>query len=120
MHGKENLELSIKASNILFGQSTTSDLKSLDENTFLTVFEGVPMFQIQTEDLKSEIIDVLADKTQICKSKGEARRMISSNAVSINKEKITEDFQLSKNDLLNGKYILIQKGKKNYSVIIVE
>lgn len=120
VHGKENLDMSIKASNILFGQSTTSDLKSLDENTFLTVFEGVPKFQVQTEDLKSEIIDILAYKTQICKSKGEARRMISSNAVSINKEKITEDFQLSKNHLLNGKYILIQKGKKNYSVIIVE
>jgi len=119
VHGKENLEMSIKASNILFGKSTTSDLKFLDENTFLSVFEGVPKFQIQIVDLNSGIIDVLADKTQIFNSKGEARRMISSNAVSINKEKITEAFQLSKNDLLNGKYILIQKGKKNYFVIIV-
>ena len=119
VHGNEDLEMAIKASNILFGRSTTSDLKLLDENTFLTIFEGVPKFKIQIVDLGSSIIDVLVDKAQVFKSKGEARRMISSNAVSINKEKITEDFQLSKSTLLNGKYILVQKGKKNYFVIIV-
>ena len=119
VHSNEDLEMAIKASNILFGQSTTSDLKSLDENTFLTIFEGVPKFKIQLVDLSSSIIDVLVDKAQVFKSKGEARRMILSNAVSINKEKITEDFQLSKSTLLNGKYILVQKGKKNYFVIIV-
>ena len=119
VHSNEDLEMAIKASNILFGHSTASDLKSLDENTFLTIFEGVPKFKIQLVDLSSSIIDVLVDKAQVFKSKGEARRMILSNAVSINKEKITEDFQLSKSTLLNGKYILVQKGKKNYFVIIV-
>ena len=70
-------------------------------------------------DLDSGILDILAEKTQIFESKGEARRMIQSNAVSINKEKITENFQLTENNLLNGKYILVQKGKKNYFLIIV-
>ena len=119
VHSKEDLEMAIKASTILFGNSTADDLKSLDENTFLSVFEGVPKFEMGKAALNCGILDVLAEKTQIFESKGEARRMISSNAVSINKEKIGEDFQLSKNDLLSEKYLLIQKGKKNYFLIIV-
>ena len=119
VHNKEDLEMSIKASSILFGKSTTDDLKTLDENTFLAVFEGVPQFEMSNADLSSGIFNVLTEKTKVFASKGEARRMIQSNAVSINKEKITEDFQLSENNLLNGKYILVQKGKKNYFLIIV-
>ena len=119
VHSAEELEMAIKASSILFGQSTAADLKSLDEDTFLSVFEGVPQFEMKKEDLSAGILDVLAEKTAVFESKGEARRMIQSNAVSINKEKITEDFQLSENNLLNGKYILTQKGKKNYFLIIV-
>jgi tyrosyl-tRNA synthetase len=120
VHSAEDLEMAIKASSILFGQSTAEDLKSLDEDTFLSVFEGVPQFKMKKEDLSSGVLDVLAEKTGVFASKGEARRMIQSNAVSVNKEKITEDFQLSKNNLLNGKYILAQKGKKNYFLIIVD
>ena len=120
VHSTEDLEMAIKASNILFGKSTYSDLKHLDENTFLAVFEGVPKFEIKPSELNSGVLDFLAEKTQIFKSKGEARRMIASNAVSINKEKITENFQVSKGSLLNEKYILVQKGKKNYFVIIVK
>jgi len=119
VHSAEDLEMAIKASSILFGKSTAEDLKSLDEDTFLSVFEGVPQFEMNKADLGLGILDILAEKTQIFASKGEARRMISSNAVSINKEKITEDVQLSENDLLNGKYILAQKGKKNYFLIII-
>ena len=119
VHSKEDLEMAIKASTILFGNSTADDLKSLDENTFLSVFEGVPKFEMGKAALNCGILDILAEKTQIFESKGEARRMISSNAVSINKEKIAEDFQISKNDLLSEKYLLIQKGKKNYFLIIV-
>ena len=119
VHSAEDLEMAIKASSILFGNSTAADLKSLDEDTFLSVFEGVPQFEMKKEDLSSGILNVLAEKTAVFESKGEARRMIQSNAVSINKEKITEDFQLSGNNLLNGKYILAQKGKKNYFLIIV-
>ena len=119
VHSTEDLDMAVKASNILFGKSTADDLKSLDEETFLSVFEGVPKFEISKTDLALDILDIVAEKTQIFASKGEARRMIKSNAVSINKEKITEDIQLTENDLLNGKYILAQKGKKNYFLIIV-
>jgi len=119
VHNKEDLEMATKASSILFGKSTADDLKSLDENTFLSVFEGVPQFKMTKADLSARILDIVAEKTQVFASKGEARRMIKSNAVSINKEKITEDYQLSENNLLNGKYILVQKGKKNYFLIIV-
>ncbi len=119
VHNKEDLETVTKASSILFGKSTTDDLKALDENTFLAVFEGVPQFEMSNADLSSGILNVLAEKTKVFTSKGEARRMIQSNAVSINKERITEDFQLLENNLLNGKYILAQKGKKNYFLIIV-
>ncbi len=119
VHSKQDLEIAIKASNILFGKSTAEDLKSLDEETFLSVFEGVPQFEMSKADLGLGILDIVAEKTQIFASKGEARRMIQSIAVSINKEKITEDFHISTNDLLNGKYILAQKGKKNYFLIIV-
>ena len=119
VHSAADLAMAIKASNILFGKSTADDLKSLDEETFLSVFDGVPQFEMNKADLGLGILDILAEKTQIFASKGEARRMISSNAVSINKEKITEDVQLSENDLLNGKYILAQKGKKNYFLIII-
>jgi len=119
VHSKEDLEIAIKASNILFGKSTALDLKSLDEATFLSVFEGVPQFEMNKADLALGILDILAEKTQIFASKGEARRMISSNAVSINKEKITENIKLTENNLLNKKYILAQKGKKNYFLIIV-
>lgn len=118
VHSTEDLDMAVKASNILFGKSTADDLKSLDEETFLSVFEGVPQFEISKTDLALDILDIVAEKTQIFASKGEARRMIKSNAVSINKEKITEDIQLTENDLLNGKYILAQKGKKNYFLII--
>jgi tyrosyl-tRNA synthetase len=120
VHSKEDLEKAIKASGILFGTSTSEDLKDLDEDTFLSIFEGVPQFEMNKLDLGSGILDILSEKTRIFESKGEARRMIHSNAVSINKEKITEDFQLTENNLLNGKYLLIQKGKKNYFLIIVE
>ena len=119
VHSKEDLEMAIKAASILFGKSTTDDLKSLNESTFLSVFEGVPQFKISKADLSSGVLDVLAEKTKVFASKGEARRMIESNAVSINKEKVAEDFQFLAGNLLNGKYILVQKGKKNYFLIIV-
>ena len=119
VHSKDALDMAIKASSILFGQSTTEDLKSLDEDTFLSVFEGVPQFHISKIDLKFGILEILAEKTKVFSSKGEARRMIKSNAVSVNKEKITEQAQLSEKDLINGKYILAQKGKKSYFLITV-
>jgi tyrosyl-tRNA synthetase len=119
VHSKEDLKMAIKASNILFGNFTANDLKSLDEGTFLSVFEGVTQYKINKQYLSAGILDVFTEKTNIFNSKGEARRMINSNAVSINKEKITENFQLTEKHLLNKKYILAQKGKKNYFLIVV-
>ena len=119
IHSAEDLNMAIKASSILFGKSTYEDLNSLDENTFLSIFEGFSQFNLTISDLNSGILDILAEKTKIFNSKGEARRMIQSNAVSVNKEKITETFQLREGHLLNKKYILIQKGKKNYFILII-
>jgi tyrosyl-tRNA synthetase len=120
VHGQLDLDMALKASSILFGKSTSEDLKGLDKSTLLSVFEGVPQFNISKKDLFVGLLDLLAEKTSIFQSKGEARRMIKSNAVSINKEKISEDFKLSENSLINTKYILVQKGKKNYFLIIVQ
>ena len=119
VHSAEDLEMAIKASNILFGKSTADDLKSLDEDTFLSVFDGVPQFEVSANDFDCGIVDFLAEKTQVFGSKGEARRMLKSNAVSINKEKVNEEQQISSADLISNKYILAQKGKKNYFLIIV-
>ena len=119
VHSKKDLDMAVLASKILFGRSTSDDLKTLDVETFLSVFEGVPQFKLSKEDLKLGILDIMAEKTKIFSSKGEARRMVKSNAVSINKEKITDEFSLSKNNLISNKYVLVQKGKKNYFLIIV-
>ena len=119
VHSAEDLDMAIKASNILFGKSTADDLKFLDEDTFLSVFDGVPQFEVSANDLECGIVDFLAEKTQVFASKGEARRMLKSNAVSINKEKVNEEKQISSIDLISNKYILTQKGKKNYFLIIV-
>ncbi len=117
VHSEEALNSAIDASQILFGKGTTEMLKKLDESTFLSVFDGVPQSEISKDDLKLPPLDLLADKTGIFASKGEARRMIKENAVSVNKEKINNNFDFSNVELLNGKYILIQKGKKKYYII---
>ena len=119
VHSKDALDNAIKASNILFGQSTADDLKSLDEKTFLDVFDGVPKAEIFKVDLDKgiDIIDALNEKSGFLKSNGEARRAIKENSISVNKEKISEEYQLSKNDLISNKYILLQRGKKNYFLL---
>lgn len=120
VHSEKDLNMAIKASSILFGKSTAEDLESLDETTFLSVFEGVPKFEVSKKDLDVSVIDLLTQKTSVFSSKGEAKRMLASNAISINKEKILENYKISTKDLLNEKYLLIQKGKKNYSLITIE
>ena len=119
VHSQEDYQSAITASNILFGKSTADDLLSLDEQTFLSVFDGVPQFNVSMDDLNVPTLDFLVERTKVFQSKGEARRMISSNAVSINKQKINEEKTLSNSDLLSDKYLLVQKGKKNYFLIIV-
>ena len=120
VHSKEDFDAAIKASNILFGKSTSDDLLSLDESTLLSVFDGVPQFSISKTDLSTDIFDFLVEKTQVFSSKSEARRFIKSNAVSINKEKIDVNKSLSTDDLISAKYLLVQKGKKNYYLITVD
>ena len=117
VHGENELNNALIASNILFGKSTSEDLIKLDEDTFLSVFEGVPQFELKKDDINCGLLDLLSEKTNVFDSKGEARRMITSNAVSINKEKINLEFQTSSENLINKKYLLVQKGKKNYFII---
>ncbi|MCL4147771.1 UNVERIFIED_CONTAM: hypothetical protein GTU68_000779, partial [Idotea baltica] len=122
VHGKEAYENAIKAASILFGKSTAADLKTLDEQTFLDVFDGVPQAGVTTIDIDEglDMIGALAAKTNFLKSNGEARRALKENAISVNKEKVKEDFTISKNDLIANKYVLLQRGKKNYFLLVVE
>lgn len=119
VHSAEEYEKAVKASEILFGNSTSEDLKTLDEKTFLDVFDGVPQAEISKEELNNglDIIGALAEKTGFLKSNGEARRALKENSISVNKEKVTEDFTVSENDLINGQFVLLQRGKKNYFII---
>ena len=122
VHGKAELDKAIQASNILFGNATADDLKTLDEATFLEVFDGVPQAEI-SRDIISEginIVDVLNQKSGFLKSNGEARRALAENSISVNKEKVTEEFQLTSKDLINNQFVLLQRGKKNYFVIRVK
>ncbi len=120
VHGAAEYETAVKASGMLFGKATTEDLRALDEKTFLAVFDGVPTFTIERGKLPMGILDVLAVETAIFPSKGAARKMIQQNGLSINKQKFTDPAgTLSCEDIINGKYILVQKGKKDYYIIVV-
>lgn len=120
-HGREAYENALKASSILFGNSTAGDLKSLNEQTFLDVFEGVPQAEILREDLKIgiDIVSALNEKSNFLSSNSEARRALKENSISVNKEKVTENFTLTINDLIADKYILLQRGKRNYFLLKV-
>src|SRR5690606_15184785 len=122
VHSEADYEMAVKASNILFGKSATEDLAELDEKTLLSVFEGVPMASISTGQYKqtADIYELLSDVTEgiIFSSKGEARRMVQGGGVSINKEKLSSESSPSFK-LLQNKYLLVQKGKKNYYFIKV-
>ncbi|WP_167619288.1 tyrosine--tRNA ligase [Maribellus sediminis] len=123
VHSREEYEMAVEASQILFGRGTAEQLRKLNESTFLAVFEGVPQFQISKAELEEgiNVIDFLADKTGVFPSKGELRRTIQGNGLSINKEKISDpDLTIGKDHLIGDKYILAQKGKKNYFLIIAE
>lgn len=122
VHGKAELDKAIQASNILFGNATAADLKTLDEATFLEVFDGVPQAEISRSDIETgiNIVDVLNEKSGFLKSNGEARRALTANSISVNKNKVTEEFQLTTDDLINNQFVLLQSGKKNYFVIRVK
>jgi tyrosyl-tRNA synthetase len=123
VHSSEDYTMAVKASNILFGNSTTEELQSLDEDTLLAVFEGVPQTSITKNDFENcaSVTDLLSVVTngEIFSSKGEARKMIQNGGVSINKLKVDDPNKKIENSLLQDKYLLAQKGKKNYYLIQV-
>ncbi len=123
VHSAEEYEMAVAASQILFGKGTAEQLHKLNESTFLSVFEGVPQFNISKAELDAgiNVIDLLAEKTEVFPSKGELRRTIKGNGLSMNKEKIgNPDLIVNGEFLIGGKYILAQKGKKNYFLIIAQ
>jgi tyrosyl-tRNA synthetase len=121
VHSVEDYNAAVEASEILFGNSTSESLKKLDEDTLLAVFEGVPTFEIAHDELKAgiKIIDLCTEKAAVFPSKGEMRKMVQSGGVSLNKERVSEpDMLIDDSNLLNNKYLLIQRGKKNYFLLI--
>ena len=121
VHGKEEYEKALEASEILFGKSTAESLRKLDEQTFLDIFDGVPMANLDASDFENglDMIGALAAKTNFLSSNGEARRALKENAISVNKEKVKEDFIITKKDLIANKYVLLQRGKKNYYLLVI-
>jgi len=120
VHSQADYDSAVEASEILFGKATSEALAKIDERTFLAVFEGVPTFDINKSDLTNgvSIVDLLTDLAPVFPSKGELRRLLSGGGVSINKDKIeSADLKVTSEMLINGKYLLIQKGKKNYFLI---
>lgn len=119
VHSEEDYEMALKASSILFGKATAEDLKYLNEETFLSVFKGVSQAEVAREKVQNgiDIIELLSTETGFLSSKGDARRNLQQNAISLNKEKIGEDLVVDSSYLINDKYLLLQKGKKNYFVV---
>lgn len=118
VHGEKEYDNAVSASGMLFGNSTSEELRKLDERTFLAVFSGVPTFNVSKDDLPCDIVDFLAVKTSVLPSKGEARKMVQGGGISINKDKVNDPGRtVTADDIIDGKYILAQKGKKNYFII---
>ncbi len=120
VHSKNDLEKAIQASEMLFGKGDENQLRSLDNETLLEVFEGVPQFVVSKSILEQNvgIVEVLSVETQVFSSKGEARKMLDANGVSVNKQKVDAQFKFNTSHLINGKFILVQKGKKQYYLLI--
>jgi tyrosyl-tRNA synthetase len=123
VHSEEDYNMAVEASQILFGKATKESLEKLDEQTLLDVFAGVPQFEVSREMLNEGVkaVDLTAEITQCFPSKGEMRKMTQGGGVSINKEKLeTFDRMITTADLVNDKYLLVQRGKKNYFLLIVK
>jgi tyrosyl-tRNA synthetase len=122
VHSEDDYNAAVGASQILFGKGTAETLKTLSEDMLLSVFEGVPQSEVSKSEVEAGIgiIDFVSEKTGIFNSKGEARRMLKDNGVSINKSKVKDTYEIGTKDLLNGKYVLVQKGKKNYFLVTVK
>ena len=123
VHSEEDYNAAVEASNILFGNATSEALKKLDEDTLLAVFEGVPQFEVSMDEFATGIkaVDLFTEKAAVFPSKGEMRKLVQSGGVSVNKEKLaTADEVVTSASLLNNKYLLVQKGKKNYFLLIIK
>ena len=122
VHSQKDYEQAVAASEILFGKGTTEQLQQLDKDTIASVFEGVPQFTIAKSKVEAgiDMVDLLAVETNVFASKGEIKRALKENSISINKAKISEGYNVTSNDILAGSYIVVQKGKKNYYLIIVQ
>ena len=123
VHSEEDYEAAVEASNILFGNSTSDALKKLDEATLLDVFNGVPQFEVSRDEIADgiKLIDLCTEKANVFPSKGEMRKLIQSGGVSVNKEKVADTEKVVNSDnLLDGKYLLVQRGKKNYYLLIAK
>jgi tyrosyl-tRNA synthetase len=121
VHSREDYDAAVEASNILFGNATSEALKKLDEETLLSVFDGVPQFEVAKADIADGLksIELFTDKAAIFPSKGEMRKLVAGGGVSVNKEKLADqDKLIDESMLLNGKYLLVQRGKKNYYLVI--
>lgn len=120
VHSEKDYEMAVNASNVLFGKSTKETLESLDDQTFLSVFEGVPTFEVSKGQLSDgiKLSTLTVEQTPTFKSKGELRKLIANGGVSINKTKITEDITVTNANLINDKFLLVQQGKKNYTLVI--
>ena len=121
VHSREALDMAIEASSILFGKSTKEALEKLDEQTFLDVFDGVEKFEISKDQLGQPAVELFTTVAPVFPSKGEMRKMVQGGGVSLNKEKLTDQNRaITAEDLIDGKYLLAQKGKKNYYLITVK
>ncbi|MBP3774450.1 MAG: tyrosine--tRNA ligase, partial [Bacteroidaceae bacterium] len=122
VHGEAEYVKAVDASNILFGKATRESLVQLDEDTLLSVFEGVPRYELAAQDIVgSKAVDLLAEKTGCFPSKGEMRKMVKGGGVSLNKEKLADaEYEIRESDLVDGKYLIAQRGKKNYFLIIAK
>ena len=122
VHSEQDYEMAVEASNILFGNATSDSLKKLDEETLLAVFDGVPTFEVSKEVvLGKKLMDVLTDDAAVFASKGEMRKLIQNGGFAVNKEKVADlELTLNTENLLNEKYLLVQKGKKNYYLLILK
>ena len=120
VHSAEEYNKAVEVSGVLFGSGTSDVLKRIDEDTFLSMFEGVPIFSVAKEKLPTKVAELLAVETQVFPSKGEFRKLVQGGGVSLNKEKLTDtEVEITTDMLLNNKYLLVQKGKKNYFIVKV-
>lgn len=122
VHSEQDYEMAVEASSILFGNATSDSLRKIDEETLLSVFDGVPTYEVsKTEVLGKKLMDILTDDAAVFASKGEMRKLIQNGGFAVNKEKVTDlELTLGAESLLNDKYLLVQKGKKNYFLLILK